>query len=293
MDKIVNTIATDIQRKEKMLTRAERQLASSLLSNYPISALGTITTLADAAYVSTPTVARFVQKLGFSGFPDFQGAIKQEMIANIDMPTDVPDQWIKDAPDGHIINRFADRFVENLRLTLSETDIEHYECAVDLIADLERTLFFVGSANATAMADQFHCKLRSIRENLILMGSNTQSWSHALLDIYEGDVVIIFDVRRYENNALTLAEIAKEKGANIILFTDEWRSPVAQHATAMFPVKTSSVSSSMSLATMTVLLETIASDVQERLWSTAQSRRKELETIFDRAGTHRKFNGSF
>ena len=33
-------------------------------------------------------------------------------------------------------------------------------------------------------------------------------------------------MRRYENNTLKLAEIAHDKGAKLILFTDQWRSPI-------------------------------------------------------------------
>lgn len=62
-----STIAEKLQTKFDSLTRAERQLANSLLDNYPVSGLASITTVAQNAEVSTPTVARMVQKLGFKG----------------------------------------------------------------------------------------------------------------------------------------------------------------------------------------------------------------------------------
>ena len=46
------------------MTRAERQLASHILRNFPVAALGSITALARTAEVSTPTVVRLVQKIG-------------------------------------------------------------------------------------------------------------------------------------------------------------------------------------------------------------------------------------
>ena len=52
------------------LTRAERQLATHILKNYPVAALGSITALAKASEVSTPTVVRLCQKLGYKGNPD-------------------------------------------------------------------------------------------------------------------------------------------------------------------------------------------------------------------------------
>ena len=67
-----DTILERIQSLQETLTRAERQLSGKILENYPVSGLGSITRLAEAANVSSPTVARMVQKLGFSGFPEFE-----------------------------------------------------------------------------------------------------------------------------------------------------------------------------------------------------------------------------
>ena len=58
------TVAERIRHQFEGLTRAERQLANAMLENYPVSALGSITAVAEASDVSTPTVARMARKLG-------------------------------------------------------------------------------------------------------------------------------------------------------------------------------------------------------------------------------------
>ena len=73
----METIAEKLQNEFDSLTRAEKQLAHSLLENYPVSGLGSITTVARDADVSTPTVVRMVKKLGFSGFPSFQAELRR------------------------------------------------------------------------------------------------------------------------------------------------------------------------------------------------------------------------
>ncbi len=57
-----STVAELLQNNADHLTRAERQLCQSLLVNYPVSGLGSITAVAKSAGVSTPTVARLVKK---------------------------------------------------------------------------------------------------------------------------------------------------------------------------------------------------------------------------------------
>ena len=68
------------------LTRAERQLASHILTHYPVAALSSITALAKAGGVSSPTVVRLVQKLGYQGYSDFQRALRGQVEAMLVSP---------------------------------------------------------------------------------------------------------------------------------------------------------------------------------------------------------------
>ena len=81
------------------LTRAERQLATHILSHYPVAALGSITILAKAAAVSTPTVVRLVQKLGYKGYPDYQANLRGEVEAMLTSPLAKHDRWAGGVPE--------------------------------------------------------------------------------------------------------------------------------------------------------------------------------------------------
>ena len=63
MTQEMQTISDRIQQKLDDLTRAERQLALSILENYPASGLGPLSSLAKDANVSVPTVADNLSKL--------------------------------------------------------------------------------------------------------------------------------------------------------------------------------------------------------------------------------------
>src|SRR5690606_31894487 len=68
------------------LSPAERTLTAHLRRNHPVAGLASITALARAAGVSTPTVVRLVQKVGFKGYPDFQAALRGEVEAALLSP---------------------------------------------------------------------------------------------------------------------------------------------------------------------------------------------------------------
>ena len=108
------TISDRIQDKLDELTRAERQLALSILENYPASGLGPLAALAKGANVSVPTVARMVQKLGFKGYPEFQANLRDELGAIAKGPIAKHETWAEAAPSEHILNRFTDAVIDNM-----------------------------------------------------------------------------------------------------------------------------------------------------------------------------------
>ena len=220
------TISERIQDKLDELTRAERQLALSILENYPASGLGPLAALAKGANVSVPTVARMVQKLGFKGYPEFQANLRDELGAIAKGPIAKHETWAEAAPSEHILNRFTDAVIENIRSTLAHIEPTAFDEACDLVADQSRHLYVVGGRITHTLAEYFFLHAQVIRPNLTHVQSTSNTWPHYLLNAEEGDVFVVFDVRRYENNTLKLAEMARARGAKIVLFTDQWRSPV-------------------------------------------------------------------
>jgi DNA-binding MurR/RpiR family transcriptional regulator len=115
------------------------------------------------------------------------------------------------------------------------------------------------------------------------------SWPHYFPDIEAGDVLVIFDIRRYENSTLKLAEIAHGKGAQIILFTDQWRSPIEKFSNFCFSPRIVVPLAWDSTVELMLLVETSIAAVQELTWPQPRTRMEELEEIFDRTRFFRKF----
>lgn len=271
-------------------TRAERQLVDIILKNYPVSGLGSITSLAVTADVSTPTVGRLVQKLGFTGFPDFQANLRAELDEKISGPIAKRERWVNNAPEGHILNRFTEAVIENISHSLGDIDPKIFDDACTLLSDTNQKLFVVGGRITRTLADYFFLHMQVIRKGVTHISSSSNAWAHYLLDINEGDVVVIFDIRRYENSTLRLAEMAKERGAKVMLFTDQWGSPISANADYCFNSQIVVPSAWDSNVTSMLLAEIFIAEVQERHWDTTKSRMEELEKMFDRTKFFRKFS---
>ena len=87
------TVSEDLLSLSDNFTTSERQLLTTLLDDYPIIGLSGINDLATAAGVSTTTVVRLLNKAGYSGFPQFQAALRNELKAMISDPISKRDAW--------------------------------------------------------------------------------------------------------------------------------------------------------------------------------------------------------
>lgn len=283
------TVAERIRDRFEALTRAERQLANAMLQNYPVSGLGSITAVAETSGVSTPTVARMAKKLGFSGFPAMQATLRAELEATISNPIAKHDRWAGNAPDTHILNRFADAVSDNMRRTLQQLNPEEFNAVAELLADRSRAIGVVGGRITRALADYFFTHMQVIRTGVTLVAPNANTWPHYLLNMAPGDVLVAFDIRRYENDILRLAEMARERDITLVLFTDQWGSPAAKFATHTFHCRIEVPSAWDSSVVTLFIVEALIAAVQTTMWADTRDRMTQLEELFDRMKMFRKF----
>src|SRR5437762_5815128 len=82
----LNRVGELVRQRLDSLSPAERRLARVLLASYPIAGLESVARFAERAGVSPPTVTRFIAKLGFRGYPEFQESLRHEVQARLRSP---------------------------------------------------------------------------------------------------------------------------------------------------------------------------------------------------------------
>lgn len=270
------------------LTPAERQLAAHLRRNYPVAGLASITHLAKAAGVSSPTVLRLVQKLSFRGYPEFQTALRAELTEQLVSPLAKHERWSGAAPRGHILNRFAEAIAGNLQATLGQIDPDQFDATARLLADPDRRVSAVGGRITHSLADYLTIHLSLIRPGVQLIRDAATGWPPAILDMKAGDILVVFDIRRYETPVTSLAEMAADAGAEVVLFTDQWLSPAAAHACHVFAAHVEAPSAWDSNSALVVLVETLLASVQELTREETHSRMTQLEQLYNRNSALRR-----
>jgi len=282
------TIEQQIKTAFDGLTRAERQLASHIMRNYPVAALGSITALAKGADVSTPTVVRLTQKLGYKGYPDFQSIVRSEVEERLISPLAKHDRWAGGVPQTHMLNRFADAVMGNLQATLAQIDHAEFDAIAGLMADPARQVYATGGRITHALADYFVTHMNVIRAGVSLLSDRGSAWPPALIEMKPGDVLLVLDIRRYESSVLQLAEMAADQGALVVLITDQWVSPASAFARHRLSAHVEAPSAWDSTVAIQLLLETLLAAVENQTWSETQSRMQRLEELYARSRFFRR-----
>jgi DNA-binding MurR/RpiR family transcriptional regulator len=101
-------------------------------------------------------------------------------------------------------------------------------------------------------------------------------------------VLVIFDIRRYELEMATLAEIAETRGVTVVLLTDLWTSPVARHARHIIRVQIEAPSAWDSSVVSLFVVEALIEAVQTLTWDETRERMKTLEGLFEQTRLFRR-----
>lgn len=263
------------------MTRAERQLTSYMLGNFPLSGLGSVADIAQASGVSGPTVVRLVRKLGFSGYPAFRAQLHEEMGARLASPIVKHEKWANIPQRDHPLNRFAASVLDNLNQTLSQQDLRTFDTVAAILADKTRPIHLIGGRLTRTVAEYFATALHVMRSDVSLLSSLPNTWPPALLDMSDRDVLVVFDIRRYEPSISQFAELAHAQGVEIILLTDRWVSPGAAVADHILTSQIEVPSAWDTIVPLVAQVEALLSAIQDRNWKDTRDRLDRMEGFYD------------
>ena len=277
------TIAEAIRHRYGELTTTERKPAQTLLANYPFAGLETVAKFAERAGVSGPTILRLVAKLGYSGYAGFQQELRDELQAQVQSPlTKRPDSAGEAAGrQPNFLESFGEAVTGNIQQTLESVHQSEFDAVVELLVDEKRPLYLLGGRFTSAVANYFYQHLHTLRPNVQLISGHESSWRNYLLDTGRRHVLVVFDIRRYQHDVIRFAEESARRGATVVLFTDQWLSPVSGVARHMLTARVTVPSSWDSMIGMFLIVEALIARISEKMWPTVKSRVEELDRMLN------------
>lgn len=255
------------------LSRAERQVGRVLLGDYPSAGLSTAAGLAQEARVSPPTVLRFAQSLGFSGFPDLQRALREELRLRSSGPiTRGDDEAIAGGSARDTVLHYARAQADRSLESLARIPDSSYEAAVAVLADPGKRIVLAGGRFSYLLAYHLGLHLEQLRPGVRMINDPQGRDLGTVLDLARRDALVLFDFHRYQRSAQDLAAAAQRRGATLVLVTDSLACPIAPRADVVLDVTSDAGQTFQSMSAAFLLTEQLLTLVVDRIGEPARTR---------------------
>lgn len=207
------------------LRRSEQKVADLIL-NRPNSVISAaISTIAQEAEVSEPTVIRFCRAVGCTGFQDFKLRLAGSLASGIPYIYSGVDS---DDCTEELAGKVFDRAIATLVQVRNHLDASALEKAITLLANASRIEFYGHGASGIVAMDAQHKFFRLGVPTVAYSDPHTHSMSAAILP--KGSVVVAISHTGRSLDLLRSAELALESGADVISIT-AFGSPLAENST--------------------------------------------------------------
>ncbi|HEX2526097.1 MAG TPA: MurR/RpiR family transcriptional regulator [Geminicoccus sp.] len=261
------------------LTPSEAKIVQVLLSDYPVSGLGTATSLARRAGVSDPTVVRLVVKLGYEGFHHFQSKLLEELEARLHSPLLMMEAKRHAASDRSLPQLYLDSVLRRVDETRAATPAQTYDHATRLIRATKGQVVLLGGRFSRNIASMFSSYLEQFRPGVHDLGVLAPVDFDRLIDLGKRDLLVVFDYRRYQSDVIRFARQAAERGVTIMLFTDPWRSPIAEVAEVVLVAPIEADSPYDTMAPAVAQMEAVLAHAVATMDETVRRRIEAIEKI--------------
>lgn len=253
-------VKNEIFARMEQMSPSERKVARTLLADYPSIGLASANTLAKAAGTSAPTVLRLVSRLGMDSYADFQKHLRDEIMHELNAPVHRAEQAVDH--DGELTDFgriVAERreLVDRLHATVAPAEFDR---AAKLLAADARAVLIAGGYYSRFIAEILARQLDQIIPNVDFLADPLGYDIGKLYTAKKNTVVILFDLRRYQQPARQVAALAKQEGASLIVITDEGLSPSADDADVVLAVPVGGIPFD-SFAPLMVLVEALVESV--------------------------------
>ncbi len=206
------------------LSPKKRRVADLIIKDYKKVFLMTAKEISRECNVSEPTIIRFANDLGFSGYMEFvqymKGLLHIELTAveRLQKASRQTDQM-------NTLERYCQNAIqntENLRNSISAGDIKKVARTIYRA----ETVYVVGYRASAALAYYFGYLLKKIRNNVFL--DTSLSWDIMDKIVRNGrhNVMFVISFPRYPRKTIDLMKLAKKYKVKIVGLSDTPKSPV-------------------------------------------------------------------
>ena len=208
-------ILDNLVNGEIKLSKSEKWIALSVLNNPSKVINQSITSLAQEAGVSLPTVNRFCKKLGFDGYPSFKIQIAQE----ITNTNDLLDRFNVDKDTPEVVKRVMADIQSTIVNVGQNLNPQAIDKATDLLVSAQSITFFGLGGSGPVALDAQH---KFFRFGVPVVAHTDYINQRMIASMMkEGDLLVLISFTGRTAEIVETAKVAKKNGVKTIALTSE------------------------------------------------------------------------
>jgi len=219
---------TNLHERRPFLTPKGKILADFVEQNPRQAVFMTTRQLSRTVGVSEATVVRFVDRLGYKGYPDFI----QDLREYVDTQLTLIDRITLSRINGETaerVFRVIDEEIANLKEFYKTADFDTISQAAHILLEAP-CVYVVGSRLSYTFAYYLGWSLTKIRGHVHILKGSDSTCIDWLTIAPENSLVVIFAMSRYPNELIRLARLVRNHGQRLLSISESTGCPVNQFA---------------------------------------------------------------
>ncbi len=241
------------------LTPSETKIADFISRHYPETVFENVTSISQKTGVSKATVVRFISRLGYGSFSQFQEHLRSDVVSKLESPIQrytLKKKQLKKGGKDVLGDNFS-YIMKNLQHTHAQIDQDQFAKVARMIGRPKGKLYIMGQRTSFALGYLFYVLLKYLGPHAILLDAQASMLPDVLVDVTKNDLLFVISHRRYAKLSLRVTEAFSKTGAKVILLTDSDFSPLSHLANHQFVVPSDGLSVFHSFCASTALLESL------------------------------------
>lgn len=269
---------SNISNNIESLTPKAQTLGNYIMQHPSKAVFMTTKELAETCDISEATVVRFVSKLGYKGYSEFQEALKDFINTGLSLPERADIKGINE-PGTDRLHRGVLEELNNLKYLYENIDIEILNRFVHHL-DKSKTVYVIGSRLSYTFAYYFGWSLTKIQKGIhILKGSDTTTLDW-LTNAPPESLIIMMTTSRYPNELIKLSKMIRRTDNTLLTISDSTLSPVNQFADLSLVVPARSIPFIGNVSGMLVVIQYIVQELANLKGEDLADYQRKLEQVY-------------
>lgn len=222
-----NNVINKFRSKEANSSKMFKRISNYMLEHLHEIPLLNLKELSEKSEVSTATIVRFCKVLQFKGYSELQANLKVILKKDIIPTKEFRDSIVNNKKSYDIFTGILDTNIEMLKNLKQEKIFLDLEEIVEILNNSNK-IYIIGNRLSFSFAYYIYYLLKEIKEDVELITSDREDYTHKLLYADKKDSVFSICFYPYVNFSYKITKFLKNKGCKTICLTDTMESPFVE-----------------------------------------------------------------